>query len=394
MTATLPGAGACCCRDARSKVLLRRQALRILRGARELLNRRARELREQAEAAFKLVESADKAELAHGNAEAAAEGMEAEGSPGGANADAAAAQATAQGAAAGTLPGGQQPAGPQQAGAQPPAQPPAQQAGAQPPAQQPQQQAAGGTAGGQAGLAHAGRRGGPGSGQSVPSGGPESWRQRQQQRGDTGSVAAAAAAAADDDACSMDADEEGDDLLEAPPEEPTPPDPWQYGTQPGLHVLDTPEGVRQMCAILLPSAGDAAAPQAQQQGQQRAQQRYSCFGFHFEAVATGSAAGAAALLPRGPTAAQRRDHAAHDKQSAGGLGMDPPARAGRPWPRFLPLMSLLLRRQDPCPPVPVTPFLLSSCPPCAACRRGRSAGWGGRQLAQRPGLFRAAAPPP
>ncbi|KAL4428417.1 hypothetical protein ABPG75_002506 [Micractinium tetrahymenae] len=288
------------------KMLVQQQALRILRGARELLNRRARELREQAEAAFKLVESADKAELAHGNAEAAGEGDAAEGME-------------AQGEAAGAEAAGAPPAGvaPQGDAAQQPAAA-QQQAGAPaPPVQQPQKQAAGAGSGGQA-PAQASGRGGPGSGHSVPSGGAESWRQRQQQRGDASS--AEAAAAAGDDACSMDADEEGDDLLDAPPEEPTPPDPWQYGGKPGLHVLDTAEGVRQMCAILLPPPDHAAAQQAPQEGEQQAQQqaqqqRYSCFGFRFETAATGSAAGAAALLPKGPTAAQRRDNAAHDKQS-------------------------------------------------------------------------------
>lgn len=275
---------------------MRRQALKILRGARELLSRRARELREQAEAAFKLVESADKAEQAHGSAEAAAEGgaaegMDPQGAPAGGEAPRSAPQAAPHGIAA------QSPQVAQQ------------QLSALPLAQQPQQQTAGAGSGGQP-SARASGRCGPGSG-GAPSGAAESWRQRQQQRGGAGSAApAAAAAAAGDDACSMDGVEGGDDLLDAPPEEPTPPDPWEYGGQPGLHVLDTPEGVRQMCAILLPPGGDGAAQQGKQQ--------YSCFGFHFEAVPTGSTAGAAALLPKGPTAAQRRDHAAHDKQLAGG----------------------------------------------------------------------------
>lgn len=271
---------------------VRRQALKILRGARELLSRRARELREQAEAAFKLVESADKAEQAHGSAAEgdAAEGIDPQGAPAGGEAPRSAPQAAPHGIAA------QSPQVAQQ------------QLSALPPAQQPQQQTAGAGSGGQA-SAHASGRGGPGSG-GAPSSAAESWRQRQHQRGGAGSpAAAAAAAAAGDDVCNMDGAEGGDDLLDAPPEEPTPTDPWEYGGQPGLHVLDTPEGVRQMCAILLPG-GDGTAQQGKQQ--------YSCFGFHFEAVPTGSAAGAAALLPKGPTAAQRCDHAAHDKQSAGG----------------------------------------------------------------------------
>lgn len=44
-------------------MLRQRQALKILRGARELLAKRARELREQARQALELVEKADAAEV-------------------------------------------------------------------------------------------------------------------------------------------------------------------------------------------------------------------------------------------------------------------------------------------------------------------------------------------
>jgi hypothetical protein len=91
-----------------------------------------------------------------------------------------------------------------------------------------------------------------------------------------------------------------------------------------VYCLDTPDLVRQLCDILLSPAGPAASADLQQQQQQQQQdpqpqqQRYEFFGFAFDTAATGSAAGAAALLPKGPTAAQRRDYAVHDKQSAGG----------------------------------------------------------------------------
>lgn len=257
-------------------MLVRRQALKILRGARELLNRRARELREQAEEAFRLVECADKAELAHGEEAEAAEGEAAE------EAGDAARQAAAPGMAAA-------------------------------------QQDGGGGAGtfvvpAATAIEGAGSgRSAAGSGRSVQPGGAASGRTVQLAGGGEGGGEG-------------EEDEEGRALLEAPPEVDAAPDPWQYGGRSGVHVLDSPEVVHQLCALLL---GPAAQQQGQQQGQQ---QRYEFFGFHFDTVATGSAAGAAALLPKGPTVAQRRDHAAHDKQSAGLCGPAGVGRAARPTP--------------------------------------------------------------
>ena len=77
--------------------------------------------------------------------------------------------------------------------------------------------------------------------------------------------------------------------------------------------------MRHLCAVLLEPAQQAG--QQAQQAQQAQQQRYEFFGFHFDFVQLGSAASAAAALPKGPTAAQRRDNAVRDKQSAGGVGL-------------------------------------------------------------------------
>lgn len=324
--------------DARNKALVRRQALKILRGARELLNRRARELREQAEEAFRLVESADKAELAHG------EGGPTDGAAGGA------AAAAAEGGG-----GEREDGGVGSGGARPD--------GNAAPHQQQQQQgaataaAAPAAAGQGSGRAAAGSgRGAAGSGRSVQSGG--------------GSEAGRASWRAEEGG--SDGEEEDEGTLDAPAEAEPAPDPWQYGGQAGAHLLDTPEAVRQMCAVLLAPAtpeqqqpGQQAQAQQQQQGQQ---QRHPFFGFHFDVVATGSASGAAALLPKGPTAAQRRDNAAHDKQSAGGwVGCASGGGRGR-----------LLARTSCCggPPPPAgTPQgpasvpspPLPPCRPCCAC---------------------------
>ena len=289
--------------DSRNKLLVRRQALKILRGARELLNRRARELREQAEEAFRLVESADKAELAHG-ATAAEEAAAGEGGEGA--------------AAAAAAPVAEHPAGPEEPGQQ------RQQDVGQPAAVQQQQQLSERPDGGAAATvaaadgAGSGRTARPsgrsaagagaGSGCSVQtvaagegcrgSGGATSWRSGGMADGSDG--------------------EEGEDdgaALDAPPEAEQPPDAWRFGGLAGVHLLDQPEDVRQMVGLLLGQQAQQAqhGQQAQQAGQQ-----YEFFGFAFDTVATGSAAGVAALLPKGPTAAQRRDNAAHDKQSAGG----------------------------------------------------------------------------
>ncbi len=272
---------------------MRRQALKILRGARELLNRRARELREQAEEAFRLVESADKVELAHG--EAAAQDVAGQGGEG------AAAQAVAE-----------HPAGPEEHGQQDVGQPAAAHQQQQ---QQQQQQLSERPGGGAAATSivaarHSGRSAagaGAGSGRSVQtvaggeggrgSGGAASWRSG----GGMG-----------EGSDGEEADEDGA-ALDAPPEAEQPPDPWRFGGLAGVHLLDQSEDVRQMVGLLL-----GQAPQAQQGPQ--AGRRYEFFGFAFDTVATGSATGAAALLPKGPTAAQRRDNAAHDKQSAGVRG--------------------------------------------------------------------------
>ena len=260
---------------------MRRQALKILRGARELLNRRARELREQAEAAFKLVESADRTELAHGEAEGTAaaagaddkeEGEEEEQREARDGVEAPTPVVAARGEEGG-------------------------------------KQAGGAAAGAGQAAGTKGRGGGPTSGRSARSG---------QSAGSGVAVSAATAAAAAPDAGS---DGEGEELLEAAPEPVLPPDPWHYGAQAGVHCLDTPDLVRQLCSVVLaqvPGPQQLQGLHQQHQGQQQQQQqRHEFFGFHFDTVVVGSAAGAAALLPKGPTAAQRRDHALHDRQSAG-----------------------------------------------------------------------------
>ncbi|EFN55218.1 hypothetical protein CHLNCDRAFT_52598 [Chlorella variabilis] len=267
--------------DSGNPLLVRRQALKILRGARELLNRRARELREQAEAAFKLVESADRTELAHGEAEGTAaaagaddkeEGEEEEQREARDGVEAPTPVVAARGEEGG-------------------------------------KQAGGAAAGAGQAAGTKGRGGGPTSGRSARSG---------QSAGSGGAVSAATAAAAAPDAGS---DGDGEELLEAAPEPVLPPDPWQYGAQAGVHCLDTPDLVRQLCSVVLaqvPGPQQLQGLHQQHQGQQQQQQqRHEFFGFHFDTVVVGSAAGAAALLPKGPTAAQRRDHALHDRQSAG-----------------------------------------------------------------------------
>jgi hypothetical protein len=85
-----------------------------------------------------------------------------------------------------------------------------------------------------------------------------------------------------------------------------------------------------MCAVLL-APGQVGQGQREEEAQQAAgAPRYELFGFHFDTTALGSAAAAAAALPRGPTAAQRRDHAVHDRQSAAvGVRLDGVALAWR-----------------------------------------------------------------
>lgn len=277
---------------------MRRQALKILRGARELLNRRARELREQAEEAFRLVESADKVELAHG--ETAAE-------------EAAAREGGEGAAAAAAAPVAEHPAGPEEPGQQ------RQQDVGQPAAAQQQQQQLSERPGGGAAVTAAAADG-AGSGRTVrPSGrsaagaGAGSGRSVQTvAAGERGRGSGGATSWCSGGMAEASDGEEGEDdgaALDAPPEAEQPPDAWRFGSLAGVHLLDQPEDVRQMVGLLL-------GQQAQQTKQ--AGQRYEFFGFAFDTVATGSAAGAAALLPKGPTAAQRRDNAAHDKQSAGG----------------------------------------------------------------------------
>ena len=315
-----PTSPVCPCSDRGNKMLVRRQALKILRGARELLNRRARELREQAEQAFRLVEAADKAELAHGDAEAAGGSV-------GADATAAANGPRQEMAGQMEAAGGVQAA--QQGMPPPPPEPQRQQQqqqqGAQPPLPNQQQQQAPGVGSGQHAPAQPGVRGSGRSVDNTSASGAGSWRQAPQS-GATSCAAASAAATAAGEACSVDAlVEDEEEVLEVPPEAPLRPDPWQWGAKSGVHLLDTPEGVRQLCTILLTPAAAASPAAAQQQQQQRAGQqaavpRYDFFGFHFDTVSTGSAAGAAALLPKGTTAAQRREHAAHDKQSGGARG--------------------------------------------------------------------------
>ncbi|PRW44411.1 helicase and polymerase-containing TEBICHI isoform X1 [Chlorella sorokiniana] len=274
--------------DSRNKLLVRRQALKILRGARELLNRRARELREQAEEAFRLVESADKVELAHG--EAAAQEVAA-----GEGVDGAAAE---------------RPAGPEEHGQQDVGQPAA--------AQQQQQQLGERPGGGAVATAAAdgagsGRAARP-SGRSVAGAGAGPGRSVQTAvaaeggRGSGGTTSWRSGGGAGEASDGEEGEEDGA-ALDAPSEAEQPPDAWRYGGLAGVHVLDQPEDVRQMVALLL-------GPAQQAQQAQQAGQRYEFVGFVFDTVATGSAAGAAALLPKGPTAAQRRDNAAHDKQSA------------------------------------------------------------------------------
>lgn len=281
---------------------MRRQALKILRGARELLNRRARELREQAEEAFRLVESADKAELAHG--------------------EAAAQEPAGDGEGAAAQPVAEHPAGPEEHGQQDVGQPAAAQ----------QQQQPGERPGGDAAAATAAAVDGAGSGRAarpsgrsmVAAGSGRSAQTAAAAEGGRGSGGATSWRSGGAVASDGEEGEEDGAALDAPPEAEQPPDPWRFGGLAGVHLLDKAEDVRQMVGLLLGhhrsgGAGDAAAAggvpaqQAQQAGA-----RHEFFGFVFDTVATGSATGAAALLPKGPTAAQRRDNAAHDKQSAGG----------------------------------------------------------------------------
>lgn len=279
---------------------MRRQALKILRGARELLNRRARELREQAEEAFRLVESADKAELAHG--------------------EAAAQEPAGDGEGAAAQPVAEHPAGPEEHGQQDVGQPAAAQ---QQPGERPGGDAAAATAAAVDG-AGSGRAARPSGRSMVAAGSGRSAQTAAAAEGGRGSGGATSWRSGGAEASDGEEGEEDGTALDAPPEAEQPPDPWRFGGLAGVHLLDKAEDVRQMVGLLLGhhrsgGAGDAAAAGGvpAQQAQQAAP-RHEFFGFVFDTVATGSATGAAALLPKGPTAAQRRDNAAHDKQSAGG----------------------------------------------------------------------------
>jgi hypothetical protein len=142
----------------------------------------------------------------------------------------------------------------------------------------------------------------------------------------------------------MESDGDGEEaVLEAAPEAPAPPDPWRFGGQAGVHVLDRPELVRQMCAILLaPAQLEQPGRQQQQQQQLVERPRYEFFGFHFDTVVLNSAVGVAAALPKGPTAAQRRDHAVHDRQSSG------QSLAALGWHCCIPALKLLLHAEAQC----------------------------------------------
>jgi hypothetical protein len=179
----------------------------------------------------------------------------------------------------------------------------------------------------------------------------------------TTSVVTTAAAAAGNDG-SDDEAAAPDDVLDAPPEPPLPPDAWQFGGQAGVHCLDTSELVRQLCSILMPPSNQQQHQQHQHQHQQQQPKpAYDFFAFHFDTVAIGSAAGAAAQLPKGPTAAKRRDSAVRDKQSSGvGVRLDGVAIS---WCNGQAFYVPLHRRED----------LLAELSPLFRCPRLEKATW-------------------